>query len=154
VCGASGALTYCTVIERRKKDAPDELPVVGGVCPLCGKERDRLTGRCACLPRAVGGETETLARLSVLFANGQRTEVAVGSYTTIGTSEQCDLCLGDDPEADPVHAILDAEHGGLRVSDHDSRTGVYVNGERVAQRRLEHGDEILIGDTWLVVEMR
>ena len=67
-------------------------------------------------------------------------------WTRIGRSENADICL-DDPTVSRRHALIVAEPGkGLRVLDDRSLNGVLVNGERVGEAVLAHGDEIRLGD--------
>ena len=69
----------------------------------------------------------------------------------IGRGEDTDLRLSWDGEVSRVHAFLDrvGEEWTL-VDDGLSRNGSFVNGERIhGRRRLEHGDELRLGETGL-----
>ena len=69
----------------------------------------------------------------------------------IGRGEDTDLRLSWDGEVSRVHAFLDrvGEEWTL-VDDGLSRNGSFVNGERIhGRRRLEHGDELRLGETSL-----
>jgi pSer/pThr/pTyr-binding forkhead associated (FHA) protein len=44
------------------------------------------------------------------------------------------------------HALVIARDGAPVIADDRSRNGVYVNGRRVREARLEHGDEVQIGN--------
>jgi pSer/pThr/pTyr-binding forkhead associated (FHA) protein len=70
-----------------------------------------------------------------------------GAYT-LGRLAACDVPLVWDPEASRVHARLECVGGEWTLTDHGSRNGSYVNGERVqAPRRLQTGDIVRIGRT-------
>jgi pSer/pThr/pTyr-binding forkhead associated (FHA) protein len=62
----------------------------------------------------------------------------------IGRSLSADLRF-EDPTVSRRHAVLVAEHDGVRVLDDRSLNGVFVNGERIVSQMLGDGDEIVIG---------
>lgn len=70
--------------------------------------------------------------------------------TTIGRHPEDDIFL-DDITVSRHHAVLELEGGLLYVADNESTNGTYVNGERCDRRRVEPGDEIIIGKYHLVV---
>ena len=45
------------------------------------------------------------------------------------------------------HCLLGQGKDGYRIRDLDSRNGTFVNGEAVTERRLNHGDQISVGDS-------
>lgn len=52
----------------------------------------------------------------------------------------------DDSGVSKVHAWIGRDHGGFYVADAGSRTGTFVNGQRVSARQpLRDGDEIRVG---------
>jgi pSer/pThr/pTyr-binding forkhead associated (FHA) protein/DNA-directed RNA polymerase subunit RPC12/RpoP len=65
-------------------------------------------------------------------------------WTRIGRSLAADVRF-DDPTVSRRHALLVRQADGVRVLDDRSLNGVFVNGERVEWRALDHGDEILVG---------
>jgi len=73
-----------------------------------------------------------------------------GSYTLGSDEESADLALAD-PAVSRLHAILERVGTTWLIRDLDSRNGTRVNGERLtSQRRLHHGEEIVVGRTRLV----
>ncbi len=80
---------------------------------------------------------------AMLVGGGRRT-VLGGSRFVIGRSRDSDLTL-DDPNVSRRHAELRKEDGAWVVADLASTNGVKVNGRRVAQHRLNPGDEITVG---------
>ncbi len=48
------------------------------------------------------------------------------------------------------HCVVSPAGDGFRVLDRRSGTGVYVNGMRTAEHRLEPGDQVVVGSTVLV----
>jgi len=65
-------------------------------------------------------------------------------WTRIGRSLAADVRF-DDPTVSRRHALLVRQADGVRVLDDRSLNGVFVNGERVEWRALDHGDEIMVG---------
>lgn len=81
-----------------------------------------------------------------------------GSRLTIGRHSDNAIQL-DDATVSSVHAIvtLSADpymdgHHNVTLSDFNSTNGVFVNGERVSQRRLSPGDVIRIGQHELLFD--
>ena len=68
---------------------------------------------------------------------------------TLGKSRQHnEICL-HDPAVARVHCQVEMEDGRVVLSDFDSDTGTFVNGSRITQQELKHGDVVKIGDTEL-----
>src|SRR6266516_4541650 len=71
---------------------------------------------------------------------------AIGSHPlTFGRGGENDVVL-TTPAASRVHAELRREAGGYVVYDRGSTNGTLVNGGSVTFRRLQPGDQIMIGD--------
>ena len=69
----------------------------------------------------------------------------LGRLTRIGRRATSDIVL-DDSTVSRRHAIvLERDHGPV-IADDRSLNGVYVNGLRVREAPLRHGDEVRIGD--------
>ena len=81
------------------------------------------------------------------FAIPDGDEVVVlplGRLTRIGRRTTADIVL-DDNSVSRRHALV-LDRGGMPViADDRSLNGVYVNGRRVREARLHHGDEVQIG---------
>jgi predicted component of type VI protein secretion system len=74
-----------------------------------------------------------------------------GERVTIGKAPENDVPLADDPTASRLHAVVERFAAGWCVSDLGSSNGTTINGERIwSSHRLQHGDEIRIGQTRLV----
>jgi pSer/pThr/pTyr-binding forkhead associated (FHA) protein len=70
----------------------------------------------------------------------------------IGRSLESAILLDADRSVSRQHAEIYQRGGWLYIRDLDSKHGTQVNGVWVSDQRLEAGDEILIGDTLLVLE--
>jgi len=81
---------------------------------------------------------------------GQRTgaRVPLGEHTTLGRSNECNLCIDND-QASREHAEVVREEAGFVVRDLGSSNGTFVNSTRITQHRLTHGDQIRIGSAVL-----
>jgi pSer/pThr/pTyr-binding forkhead associated (FHA) protein len=72
----------------------------------------------------------------------------------IGRSESAQIPLFGDPNIAPAHAYIISKGGGYMLADAGSPTGVYLNGQRIAQAPLFHGAHIQVGSTVLEFLMR
>lgn len=85
-----------------------------------------------------------------------QSELLAGQYLTIrpmtvvGRGGDCDLTI-DDATLSRRHAELSIENGQLRVRDLGSANGTQVNGERITDHVLSHGDEVKFGSRVFVV---
>jgi pSer/pThr/pTyr-binding forkhead associated (FHA) protein len=68
----------------------------------------------------------------------------IGRLTRIGRRTTADIVL-DDTSVSRRHALLLDRGGAPVIADDRSLNGVYVNGRRVREARLHHGDELQIG---------
>jgi len=83
-------------------------------------------------------------RLVVTDALGRRIVPIDKPLFTMGRRSETDLRL---PGADisRVHAEISLEKGVCTIRDKQSRFGTFVNGERVGEKVLTHGDTIRLG---------
>ena len=69
----------------------------------------------------------------------------LGGMTRIGRRATSDIVL-DDATVSRRHALVLERDGAPVIADDRSLNGVFVNGARVREARLSHGDEVRIGD--------
>jgi len=83
-------------------------------------------------------------RLVVTDALGRRIVAIDKPLFTIGRRSETDLRL---PGADisRVHAEITLDNGNCIIRDKQSRFGTFINGERMSERQLAHGDQIRLG---------
>ena len=92
------------------------------------------------------------ATLLVRDPNGlTRRVVADGGTLTIGRAESNGLVLAD-ARASRLHARLTARDGLLILADQESTNGTRVNGQAIRELAVGAGDQILIGDSTIIVE--
>jgi transcriptional regulator with AAA-type ATPase domain len=119
--------------------------------------------------RGMGAEDTTLKELAakraaprswtlrILFTPGPPDERApqrlLGGATSIGRAADCTLSLPDDPRMSRRHATITVDHGGAKVRD-ASANGTFVNGHAVEEARLEDGDLVRVGDSFLLARHR
>jgi sulfur carrier protein ThiS len=69
---------------------------------------------------------------------------------TVGRAAGNDVSLPGDETLSALHAALERTDAGWSVRDLGSTNGTFVSGERIADRPLRDGDEIVVGHTTLV----
>jgi len=121
-------------------------------CQVCGKRIHPVLGTCGCTVRAGTAEGLSIGRLAVKSAKGAMTQFTLGTTTTIGASAKCDIQLDQDPLVASNHCVIFERGKEVCIRDAPESSGTYVNGERISERTLEDGDEIRIGDSWLLFE--
>src|SRR5688572_9856238 len=89
-------------------------------------------------------EAAPAPRLVVTDALGRRIVNIDKALFTIGRRSETDLRL---PGADisRVHAEIAIENAGCVIRDKQSRFGTFVNGERITEKVLAHGDQVRLG---------
>ncbi len=116
-------------------------------CPKCRRVMLPEWDRC----RFCGtGASEVRAELHVL--SGPLIGQIIGldrDITTIG-SVAGNTVLLQDTGVSRKHVGIRRVEGGYELADLGSTNGVYVNGEKVARRRLTVGDVIRVGTTEIV----
>lgn len=71
----------------------------------------------------------------------------------VGRAAECHVRLPGDATVSRVHAVIEADGGGWRISDAGSRNGTFVNGEAVdGSHSLGPADRIRIGPYVLVLQ--
>ncbi len=86
-----------------------------------------------------------MATLIFYIDDGREIAVPVDGRIKVGSIEGNDV-LVEDAGVSPRHAeITHTPAGGYHLRDLGSESGTTVNGERVASRDLQHGDEISFG---------
>ena len=92
-------------------------------------------------------------RYSLRFENGERKGETIpvpdGGLTTVGRKPGNTLQILDN-SVSGSHAQLSADGAGITVKDTGSTNGTRVNGERILEKRLAHGDALAFG----TVELR
>ena len=83
-------------------------------------------------------------RLVITDALGRRIVTIDKPLFTIGRRSETDLRL-QGADISRVHAEITLENGVCTVRDKQSRFGTFVNGERVNEKVLVHGDELRLG---------
>lgn len=71
------------------------------------------------------------------------------TITHLGRGFTSDVQL-EDQGVSRRHAIVMQRRGGVRILDDRSSNGTYVNGRRVVEAELSHGDVVVLGQTVLV----
>ena len=130
------------IVAAVKKGKPRERP-----CPSCGRVMLPTWTKCRFC-----GATAAEQRAELEFVSGPLVGQTVGldrDVTTIG-SVAGNTVLLTDTGVSRKHIGIKRVDGGYELADLGSTNGVYVNGEKVARRKLEVGDVIRVGTTEIV----
>ncbi|MBI3893421.1 MAG: FHA domain-containing protein [Candidatus Wallbacteria bacterium] len=110
----------------------------------------RTMAQLFCSDPACGGELETVSLESagefVPAGGGAKIEAWPGLVFGSGPDATVKL---DAPSVSPLHAALTGEGDQLFLRDLNSAHGTWVNGLRVVERPLRHGDMVKLGDVEL-----
>jgi pSer/pThr/pTyr-binding forkhead associated (FHA) protein len=69
----------------------------------------------------------------------------------IGRGEEADLVL-TDRDVSRAHFVIERDADGATAKDLESKNGLEVNGRRLRERRLRHGDGLRLGSTLIVYQ--
>ena len=83
-------------------------------------------------------------RLHITDALGPRTVNIDKPLFTIGRRSETDLRLAG-ADISRVHAEIACDNGTCIIRDKQSRFGTFVNGEKITERVLTHGDQLRLG---------
>jgi len=127
-------------------------------CPSCGRvmlaewTSCKFCGSAAPAPSANGAPaSDGPSELKVVSGPLQGQTISLTrDVTTIGTAEGNTVLLSDTGVSRKHCGIRRVEDGGYELADLGSTNGVYVNGEKVARRKLSPGDVIRVGTTEMV----
>jgi hypothetical protein len=72
----------------------------------------------------------------------------------LGSSPKNEIYLFKDPKIDPVHTVINKLRDTYELTDSGSRTGTFVNRQKIQRVRLNDGDRINIGDSEFVYTTR
>jgi pSer/pThr/pTyr-binding forkhead associated (FHA) protein len=79
--------------------------------------------------------------------SGRKAWLRAGQVLKIGRTERADFTVPHDKNMSGLHFTLECERDVCRVRDAESANGTSVNGEKVTESFLKHGDEIAAGST-------
>src|SRR5687768_2739200 len=91
-----------------------------------------------------------MARLIIIGPEG-RQEAELGRHNTLGRHPNNTVQILDRIVS-KEHCHVDMMDGRYVLKDLGSLNGTYVNGERVGDRVLNHGDEITLGSTRILFQ--
>src|SRR5947199_1629931 len=83
-------------------------------------------------------------RLRITDALGRRIVNIDRALFTIGRRSETDLRL-PGTDISRVHAEITVENGSCTIRDKQSRFGTFVNGDKISEKLLAHGDQIRLG---------
>jgi hypothetical protein len=122
----------------------------GDVCPECGAEIDEGTQSFQAVMPDGAREAHEDARSAFPVLVVQKGPEVGERFTldreafSVGRDSDRDIFLGD-VTVSRDHAVLEVRDGTVTIRDDGSLNGTYVNGLRVDEAAVRHGDVIQIG---------
>lgn len=153
------ALVFCNHCGHRN-------PPESSFCSSCGGVLDSVDDHTVTIAKvdplldAPGADDDVTIRLgdlpsgigSLVVRNGPQAGTAlslVARVTRLGRHPENEISL-DDITVSRRHAEVERTPNGYRVRDAGSLNGTYVNGRRVDETMLKHGDELQVGKFRLI----
>lgn len=98
------------------------------------------------MPGSAPGAVPPSGSLQVVAGPYQGQRMPLRHGFLVGSARGCDFLVPSDPRIAPHHAVFVADGiGGFAVVDRGSATGTFVNGVRITEARLQHGNLIRVG---------
>jgi pSer/pThr/pTyr-binding forkhead associated (FHA) protein len=127
-----------------------EIEPVEGVCPECGARTEGETESFQAViveERSASpvdrGATQPMLVVEKGHEVGERFEIR-GPSLTLGRDPASDVFL-NDVTVSRQHAVIETIDSEITIRDVGSLNGTYVNGVRVDEARLQHGDSVQVG---------
>ena len=83
--------------------------------------------------------------------DSSQTFTVTKDITTIGRSSKNDVVVRQG-ELSRFHCQIRKTADGYMIVDLDSRNGIHFNGARIKEKKLEAGDEIMVGKSTIIFE--
>ncbi len=84
---------------------------------------------------------------------GQRIRLNPGQALRIGRTAKSDLAIAEDSLMSGIHFAVECGENACQVRDLNSRNGTSLNGKKVMQSALQHGDRIVAGGTTFLLQI-
>jgi hypothetical protein len=98
-----------------------------------------------------------LSRASLLLLGGKsqnREFLLTQKVTNIGASPKTEISIDGYTGTSGVHTLITREKGEFLLTDAGSKTGTYLNDEKIRSRKLKDGDVIRVGDAQFLFRER
>jgi pSer/pThr/pTyr-binding forkhead associated (FHA) protein len=105
----------------------------------------------ATLEQPVGRIQRVTLEVKQAGGQGRRVWLRPGQVLTVGRTDESDFAVPLDAYLSGVHFSLQCEHSNCRLRALSTRSGTYLNGERVTEAQLRDRDEIVAGQTTFAV---
>lgn len=86
-----------------------------------------------------------MSRRLIMTGGSRPRELVLVDTLIVGRDPACDISEQNDPLMSRRHAAFSGDRSRAMVRDLGSRNGILVNGTKVAEAQLRHGDVVQIG---------
>lgn len=86
-------------------------------------------------------------------AQGRRIVIRRGQVAQVGRTEWADFSISRDQQLADIHFSVEWTANGYRITDLNSESGTFVNGESITNAMLHTGDQLQAGTTVFAVEI-
>ena len=84
---------------------------------------------------------------------GRRIEVREGSIVRFGRTTRSDYPIAEDSYLSSLHFSVECDGVQCRVRDMGSSNGTFVNGNRITEQLVKHGDSLAAGETAFTIHL-
>lgn len=141
-------LTGCTDVPAATRLPP---PKTERIAPGAPKAPRTGRGEVPAAPPVKVGPPPAASRAVVIYQEGTREEQIypmAGDSLTLGRGRDNQIQIKNDARVAREHARIERSGGGFLFVDLKTEDGTRINGERVTERKLVGGEEIIIGSTF------
>lgn len=86
--------------------------------------------------------------------SGRKIALMTGETVRLGRGQEADISFADDSFMSGVHCVVECNDNTCIIRDHDSTNGVAVNGSKAKALELKNGDEMVVGHTHFLVQVK
>ncbi|MGH9432857.1 MAG: FHA domain-containing protein, partial [Terriglobia bacterium] len=85
--------------------------------------------------------------------SGNKVELKPGEQVRVGRTSKSDFAFPGDSRMSGIHFVVECSEHSCRVIDANSRNGIRLNGEKVSEKTLADGDQLVAGETRFLVRI-
>ena len=140
---------YVTPTPPANQGEPTSLEMVKSPVEINANESSNIVDSSEML-----GFTQIRLRVTSREENGKLFWLNLGQSSTFGRTEKSDCSVPSDLTLSSEHFRVTCEADQCTIEDLQSRTGVWLNGKKIAKAQLRNGDQVLAGATEFLIEIQ